>query len=216
MLFSFLWDTKLTKLIDYIASFRIIIQPCTGSRRQIFMILQKNEGAIQLCFIFAQNNVFSVLINEIVRTLKEQGRIFLEEGHGKTIELVVQDRWDSQRDSPEGIFLIHEIFQLKGLTLPFSEVSLDVVDLSTTPVIFHSPVNERLVIGPIIDQKVKFVVLKEGFWNKLLFNLGRPLIYQPGLQKGGGIKTAEKFPLETGGIKEMYLGPEGQVKILKG
>src|SRR5690606_4020257 len=192
-------------------SFRIIIQPCTGSRRQIFMILQKNEGAIQLCFIFAQNNVFSVLINEIVRTLKEQGRIFLEEGHGKTIELVVQDRWDSQRDSPEGICLIHEIFQLKGLTLPFSEVYLDAVDLSTTPVIFHSPVNERLVIGPISDHEVIFVVRLARVYYNLIFSLGSLLLWAYRAHLWVDILTVLKVCLVTGGVAYMFLALQEQV-----
>jgi len=157
-----------------------------------------------------------VLINTIVQTLKKTGRVILEEGQGKTIELVSQDKWDPKRDHIGGIFLLFDLFQLKSLTLPFSEVSLDIIELSTKPVVFHSPVPETLINAPVTDRKIKFVLIREGFWNQLLFNFGRPLIYQEKAHKETGIKTDEKFPLLGGGIREMYLGPAGEVKIVKG
>src|SRR5690606_8553566 len=128
------------------------------------------RGLYNYVLFLCLNNRFSVLINTIVRTLRDKGRIFLEEGHGKTIELVVPDNWDLRRDRPGGVFLIYEIFQIKGLAVPFSEVSLDIVELSTKPVIFHSPVNKILIKAPVIDQKIKFFLIREGFWNQLLFN----------------------------------------------
>ena len=156
-------------------------------------------------------------INNIVRILKKDGRVLLMEGHGKTIELVVPDRWDEQRDDPGGTFLFFELFQIRNITLPFSEVSLDIVELATKPIIYHSPVNDLVKNSTVIDCKVTFALIKEGYWNRLLFNHGRPLIFQiPAAAGAVGMQTNEKFPLVAGGVREMFLGPEGHVKILNG
>ena len=156
-------------------------------------------------------------ISTIVQVLKKEGRIVLTEGNGNTIELVVPDQWNTLHDRQNGIFLIFELFQIRSIALPFSEVSLDIVELATKPVIYHTPANGALKNAPLINDKLKFALIKEGFWNQLLFNFGRPLIYQ--LAEGEGAvlnRTNEKFPLLDAGVKEMFLGPEGEVKILKG
>lgn len=137
------------------------------------------------------------------------------EGHGKIIELVVPERWEVPRDKPDGIFLIFELFQIRSIALPFSEVSLDIVQLASEPIIFHTTVNEILLNAPVIDHLVKFALLKEGFWNRLLYNYGRPLVYQVPHLLAGENKTMERFPLASGEVKEMFLGPEGEVKMLK-
>lgn len=156
-------------------------------------------------------------INDIVRVLKKDGRILLLEGHGQAIELVAPDQWDARRDSPGGIFLLFELFQIRNIALPFSEVSLDIVEMATRPVVYHSPVNDLVKNAPVIDRKVKFALIREGFWNRLLFNYGRPLIFQrPAAAEATGMRAKEKFPLAGGGIREMFLGPEGEVKMLNG
>lgn len=162
-------------------------------------------------------NFRQVDIKSIVQQLRTEGRISLTEGHGQTIELVVPDKWEPERDQEEGVFLLFEMFQVRSLTLPFSEVSLDIVELATQPIIYHSPANTNLTKAPILGGKVKFAMLREGIWNKLLYNFGRPLIFQKTTDAAAEmIKTNEKFPLLALGVKEMFLGPEGEVKILNG
>lgn len=163
------------------------------------------------------NNLRLVEISNIVRELKKDGRVLLLEGHGKTIEFVAAERWDAQRDQPDGTFLLFELFQIRNIALPFSEVSLDIVEMATRPIIYHTPVNNLVKNGPVVASKVKFALIKEGFWNRLLFNYGRPLIFQISTAAGAvGMQTKEKFPLVAGGVREMFLGPEGEVKILNG
>ncbi|MEX2594389.1 MAG: hypothetical protein WD426_16585 [Anditalea sp.] len=156
-------------------------------------------------------------INKIVQTLRKEGRIYIKEGQGKIIELIVPERWKAHLDRQDGVFLIFDLFQIRNIALPFSEVSLDIVELASKPIIYHTTANEALKNAPVSDHVVRFSLIKEGFWNQLLFNYGRPLIYQvPDLQGEVENTVNKKFPLMAGGVKEMFLGPEGEVKILNG
>jgi hypothetical protein len=158
-----------------------------------------------------------VEINTIVQALRKEGRSVLAEGNGNIVELVVPDHWDALRDKQDGIFLIFELFQIRSIALPFSEVSLDIVELATKPIIYHTPANASLKNAPLTSGTVRFSLIRNGFWSQLLFNFGRPLIYQHAEEDGGALdRTSEKFPLLDVGVKEMFLGPEGEVKILKG
>lgn len=153
-------------------------------------------------------------MNKMVQSLKQDGRVTIREGHGKTIDLVVPERWNHNQDTSEGIFLIFELFQIRSFAQPFSEVSLDLVELASRPIIYHTPVNKTLASAPVVNQLVRFAFIQEGFWNRLLFTFGRPLIYQPSVQLTGECHTVHKFPLAAGDVKEMFLGPEGEVKML--
>jgi hypothetical protein len=154
-------------------------------------------------------------MNTLVQSLRQEGRITIMEGHGKIIDLVVPEKWKADADSPEGIFLIFEIFQFRSFAQPFSEVSLDIVELASKPIIYHTPANGSVSNAPIVNGLVKFAFIQEGFWNRFLFNFGRPLIYQASELLETENNTAEKFPLAAEDVKEMFLGPQGEVKILK-
>lgn len=156
-------------------------------------------------------------MNNIVQKLRREGRVYLQEGHHRVIELLDPESWDSQLDRKEGVFLLSDLFQIRTIALPFSEVSLDIVELASRPIIYHTTANAALKKAPLTDHVVKFALIKEGFWNRLLFNYGRPLIYQlPDYSGEVENSVNEKFPLLTVGVKEMFLGPEGEVKILNG
>lgn len=162
-------------------------------------------------------NYRQVDIKTIVQQLRVDGRVSLTEGHGQHMELVAPEKWNSGIDKGEGIFLLFEMFQIRSIALPFSEISLDIVELATKPIVYHTPANAALQNAPLIEGNVKFAMVREGIWNKLLFNFGRPLIYQKQVDAPSEeIKTNEKFPLLAVGVKEMFLGPEGEVKILNG
>lgn len=155
-------------------------------------------------------------IDKIVQTIRKEGRVVLKEGHGTSIELVAEENWDPGVDSQEGIVLLFDLFQIRSIALPFSEVSLDIVELASKPVIYRTPANPFLKATPVVEGKIRFSMIREGNWNKLLFNFGKPLIYQ--LAKSPGSEemvSKDKFPLLAEGVKEMFLGPEGEVKMYK-
>ncbi len=157
-----------------------------------------------------------VEINAVVKKLKEEGRVRIKEGHGMQIELLVPAQWRQSSDQHEAVFLLYELFQIRTLTEQFSEVSLDVVEYATKPTIYHSPVNRFYEDGPILDGMIKFSVIKQSFWNSLLYSFGQPLVFQPSKVTGADFETNEYFPLLSEGVKELFLSPEGDVKILKG
>jgi hypothetical protein len=147
---------------------------------------------------------------EIIDIIKKQGRVCLQEKSGFRFELIDPGHWNAGQDDEEGIFLLFEIFQIRGIAEQFSEISLDIVEFTTKPVIFHSPANRHLKSGPVSEGNVRFWLIREGIWNSLLFSYGRPLIFQR-TDKEADYAVGENFILAT---REMFLGPEGDVKII--
>ncbi|WP_113922840.1 hypothetical protein [Cognataquiflexum aquatile] len=154
-------------------------------------------------------------IKDAVNILKEKGRIKIKDGHGTVLELVAPQRWDAAKDDQEGIFLFFDVFQIRNVAEQFSEVSLDIIEYATKPTIYHTPVNRILKNGPIIDGKVKFSVIRKEFWNKLIFAFSQPLILQFSKSKECDMVTEDFFPLLSAGTKEMFLSPDGDVKIIR-
>jgi hypothetical protein len=154
-------------------------------------------------------------IKDAINILKEKGRIRIKDGHGTILELVAPQKWDPEKDDPEGVFLFFEVFQIRNVAEQFSEVSLDIVEYATKPTIYHTPVNRILKSGPVIDGKVKFAVIRKDFWNKLLFAFSQPLILQFSKSKESDFVTEDFFPLLSAGTKEMFLSPDGDVKIIR-
>lgn len=154
-------------------------------------------------------------IKDAVNILKEKGRIRIKDGHGTVLELVAPQRWDAAKDDQEGIFLFFDVFQIRNVAEQFSEVSLDIIEYATKPTIYHTPVNRILKNGPIIDGKVKFSVIRKEFWNKLIFAFSQPLILQFSKSKEWDMVTEDFFPLLSAGTKEMFLSPDGDVKIIR-
>ncbi len=156
-------------------------------------------------------------IKAIIQLLRDKGRVSLRDQQGQTIELIEQEKWDGGIDQANGVFLLFDLFQIRSIAMPFSDVSLDIVDYNSKPVIYHSPANRNLSGAPVTDGKVKFAMIREGNWNKLLFNYGKLLIWQMAKEdKEADFEKIDKFPLLEAGVKEMFLGPEGEVKMLKG
>lgn len=154
-------------------------------------------------------------IKDAVNILKEKGRIRIKDGHGTILELVAPQKWDAAKDDKEGIFLFFDIFQIRNVAEQFSEVSLDIIEFATKPTIYHTPVNRILKNGPIIDGKVKFSIIRKEYWNKLLFAFSQPLILQFSQSKEWDMATEEFFPLLSAGTKEMFLSPDGDIKIIR-
>lgn len=150
----------------------------------------------------------------IIQLLRDKGRVALKDGQGHAFELIAHEKWN---DGQDGIFLLYDLFQIRSIAIPFSDVSLDIVEFTTKPIIYHTPVSTNLADAPIVDGQIRFAMIKEGNWNRLLFNIGKLVIYHTKTDDGPvDFDMADKFPLIGKEVKEMFLGPEGEVKILKG
>jgi hypothetical protein len=152
---------------------------------------------------------------EIVKSLKEKGRVRIKEGNGRVIEFIVPGSWDENLDSKAGVFLLFDVFQIRSIAEQFSEVSLDIVEFGTKPTIYHTTAGRMLRQGPKDKGIVKFALIRKDDWNKLLFAFGQPLILQYPKSEDANFSTDVFFPLLSSGLKEMYLSPEGDVKIIK-
>lgn len=151
-------------------------------------------------------------VNTIVQELREKGRSCLLEGNGRRLELIVPDCYEAEKDE-EAVFLLIDLFQIRSVAGQFSEIALDIVEYATKPTIYTTLASPLMGKGPVRDGKIKFSILKQGWWNKVVFNFGRPLLFKEvdGCPEAHEVK--EKFPLFGSGVKKMFLSPEGEVKI---
>lgn len=120
-----------------------------------------------------------------------------------------------KENGEEGVFLLYDLYQLRSIVPPFSDISLDIIDWAEEPIIFHSPVSPLLQNGPISKGIIKFALIKEPFWNKMLYACGQILVSQEVKDRHKGLILEQAFPLQGKRVKEMYLSAEGQVKIIK-
>lgn len=155
-------------------------------------------------------------IKDIINTIKEKGRIKIKEGHGNVLEFIALDKWNQESNSQDDLFLIFDVFQLRSISEQFADVSLDIIEFATKPTIYHTIKGRFLQNGPVKDGKIKFSLIKKDFWNKVLFTYGQVLILSYSKGDEFDFETKDFFPLLSAGTKEMFLSPEGDIKILKG
>lgn len=154
-------------------------------------------------------------IKDAVSALKGNGRIRIKDGQGTILELIEISNWNAAIDDREGIFLFFDLFQIRSVAEPFSDVSLDIIEFASKPTIYHTLVNRVLKTGPIREKELKFAVIRKDFWNRLLFAYSQPLILQYSKSEQFDFETKEYFPLLSAGTKEIFLSPEGDIRILK-
>lgn len=128
-------------------------------------------------------------------------------------------RWRKPESPPpgaKGVFLIHEIYQLKALVGAFSEVALDLVEFSPDTVIFHSPPKGFLVSETISEGLITFALIKSPYWHRLLFELTETVYMEriPEVEIDTMIYSEQVFPLPEKGAKSIELHADGKVKIL--
>ena len=113
------------------------------------------------------------------------------------------------------VVLLFDMFQIRSVCMPFSEVSLDIVEFGSKPTIFHSPVSSVIKSGPIKDGNIQFSLIREPNWSKLLFQISQPVLARiDSKEEQADFQTELYFPLLGPNTKEMFLGPEGDVKII--
>lgn len=122
--------------------------------------------------------------------------------------------WEPQMGY-DWVYLLFDLFQIRSVCMPFSEVSLDIVDFGSKPTIFLSPVSPVIKRGPIQDGNIRFSLIRDSNWNKLLFQISQPVLARvdPNLSQAD-FQTDLYFPLLGPSTKEMFLGPDGDVKII--
>ncbi|WP_192346800.1 hypothetical protein [Algoriphagus sp. Y33] len=152
---------------------------------------------------------------QLVSAFREKGVLHLKEGNGKVVTLMRPELWKPEMGE-DWTFLLFDLFQIRSICEPFSEVSLDIVEYTNKPTVYHSPANRIIKNGPIVDGVLKFSLILEPNWNKLLFQISQPVLLKLDSQKATSFHTSILFPLLSPTTKEMFLGPEGEVKIIKG
>jgi hypothetical protein len=151
----------------------------------------------------------------ILTLLKEKGKVYIKEGSGKVFSLR-KGSLAEQEQVEGGIYLLFDLFQIRTLCVSFSEVSLDIVEFASKPTIYESPANPLLPKGAVENGLVRFSLIREPNWNKLLFQIAQPVIFTEEMGVEAAVQTSLLFPLFHAGTKELFLGPEGEVKIKKG
>ena len=151
----------------------------------------------------------------ILTLLKEKGIVYIKEGSGKIFSLR-KGSLAEKEILEKGIYLLFDLFQIRTVCVSFSEVSLDIVEFASKPTIYESPANPLLPKGAVVNGLVRFSLIREPNWNKLLFQIAQPVIFTEETGVEAAVQTSLLFPLFHTGTKELFLGPEGEVKIKKG
>ena len=150
----------------------------------------------------------------LLSLVKENGKVCLKEGSGKTFCLHLGSAAE-ESVFENGVYLLFDLFQIRTIAVPFSEVSLDIVEFASKPTIYQSPVNPLLPLGAVNRGMVRFSLIREPNWNKLLYQIAHPVLFTEEKELEAEIQTNLHFPLFHPGKKELFLGPEGEVKIRK-
>ena len=152
---------------------------------------------------------------QLLAAFREKGVLHLKEGNGKVITLMKPELWNSEMGE-DWTYLLFDLFQSRTICEPFSEVSLDIVEYANKPTVYHSPANKIIKNGPVVAGVLKFSLILEPNWNKLLFQISQPVIVKIDTKEETAFQTPILFPLLSPSTKEMFLGPDGDVKIIKG
>jgi hypothetical protein len=152
---------------------------------------------------------------DLAKKIKRDGILHLKEGNGKVMTFMKPEDWELSKGK-DWIFLIFELFQIRTICEPFSEVSLDIVEFASKPTIYHSTPNRVLKTPPLEDGNLRFSIIREPSWNKFLFQLSQPILVKLDTNEKVFDETTLVFPLFSPNVKELMLGAEGDVKIIKG
>lgn len=152
---------------------------------------------------------------KLVQELKQKGLLRIRDANGKTLTLMKPEFWQPEFGN-NWIYLLFDLFQIRSICGQFSDVSLDVVEFASKPTIYHSPASRLISNGPMENDVLKFSLVREPNWNKLLFQINSPVLVNMESTVEYSHTTDLPFPLYSTDTKEIYLGPEGDIKILKG
>ncbi len=146
------------------------------------------------------------------KRLREKKILQVQTGDGQQLQMEVFS-YEEARPQANGIYLLYEIFQLRSIALPFEEVAIDLIGWTERPVVFSTYPSKLLENATNSDALIKFVLIKESFWKDFLFNSGQIVLCQSGNKELHEFITDKPFPWTTPKATEMFIGPDGEVKI---
>lgn len=149
----------------------------------------------------------------LLKIVKEQGQLTLSDEKNNTLTLLDTQKWSPEMGQ-DWIYLLFDMFQIRTICRQFSEVSLDVVEFASKPTIYHTEPNSQRLNGPLINKCLRFSLIREPNWNKLLFQIAQPVLVNLSSKNPADASTDVPFPLFSKITKEMYLGAEGDIKII--
>lgn len=165
---------------------------------------------------FAKKNHSKLDSSLIVKTLTKGGRCTIQEGNGRFLTFLYVNEWHEEVGY-DWVFVLYDIFQIRSVADQFSEVSLDIVEFASKPTIYHSPASSLLPLGLAKNGIIRFALIRDKAWNGLLFQANKLLMVRMDDEKNlVDFKVKELFPLFSPNLKELFLSPEGDVKIIKG
>lgn len=144
--------------------------------------------------------------------LRKNDTLVVEDGGGQLLEMRLLTKEGVPPESA-GVYLLHEIYQLRTITLPFGEVALDIIAFNERPVVYSTYPSKMLEHAKNSDALIKFAFIKEQFWKDFLFNAGQIVLCQKTKTGAPQFITNRPFPWTTPKATEMFLGPDGEVKI---
>ena len=150
---------------------------------------------------------------EISRQFTEAGKISFEDTQGQGFDWVKVEQWRPEMD---GLFLIHEIYQLKSLVGNFSEIALDIVEYAADETIFLSPQPSWNINKGKSGGLIKFALVGSPYWKQILQQI-REIVFLKweDEKRSSVIKGGQAFPF-TRKSKLMGLYEDGRVKIING
>lgn len=114
------------------------------------------------------------------------------------------------------VFLLFDLFQIRSVAGQFSEVSLDIVEFASKPTLYHTEPGPTIPKDLVDNGQVRFSLIRDKEWNKLLFQISELVLCKIDSDGKPDQETDLYFPLFSPNLKELYLSPEGDVKIIKG
>ncbi len=149
-----------------------------------------------------------------INELRKEGVLHLKEGNGKVLTFLKPEKWN--KEMGQGwIFLLFDLFQIRSICEQFSEVSLDIVEFASKPTIYQSKANGLVNQELSNNGLIRFSLIREPNWNKFLFQISQPVLVRLDSGEDTPNQTKLQFPLFSPTVKELYLGAEGDVKIIK-
>ncbi|MDF2157424.1 hypothetical protein [Algoriphagus sp. CAU 1675] len=149
-----------------------------------------------------------------INEFKKEGILHLKEGNGKVLTFLKPEKWNKEMGQ-DWIYLLFDLFQIRSICEQFSEVSLDIVEFASKPTIYQSNANALVNEELAKEGLIRFSLIREPNWNKFLFQISQPVL----VRLDSGVSTPNhtklQFPLFSPSVKELYLGADGDVKIIK-
>jgi hypothetical protein len=152
--------------------------------------------------------------SQLAAEFKKTGYLHIQEGNGKVISLIKPENWTPELGH-DWIFLLFDMFQIRTICEAFSEVSLDIVEYASKPTIYHSTPNRVMKSNLVSGGKLKFALIREPNWNRFLFQISQPILVKLDSNEKPTNHIEIPFPLYSPSVKELFLSPDGDVKIIK-